>query len=75
MDKKIMKFGDTEIEKHILKFYQHKNLILIINIDINEIVVSNKVYFCKKGFKYFIGYKYGIKVKPLCIFLLKMSGY
>ena len=29
------------------------------NIDINKIVVSNKVYFGKKkkAFKYFIGYK------------------
>ena len=26
-------------------------------IDINEIVVSNKVYICKNGFKYFIDYK------------------
>ena len=26
-------------------------------MDINKIVVSNKVSFCKKGFKYFIGYK------------------
>ena len=43
MDKKIIKFGDTEIEKH--KFYQHKNPILITNIDINEIATSNKVTF------------------------------
>ena len=27
------------------------------SIDINKIVVSNKVYFGKKDFKYFIGYK------------------
>ena len=29
------------------------------NIDNNQIVVSNKVYFSKKGFKYFIGYFIG----------------
>ena len=29
----------------------------------------------KKGFKYFIGYKDARKIKPLCIFLLKMSAY
>ena len=27
------------------------------SIDINKIVVSNKDYFGKKDFKYFIGYK------------------
>ena len=39
------------------KFHQHKSLISINNIDINKIVVSNKVSFGKKDFKYFIGYK------------------
>ena len=55
MNKNIIKFGDTEIEKH--KFLQHKSPISIKNIDIDKIVVSNKVSFGKKGFKYFIGYK------------------
>ena len=53
MDKKVIKFGDTEIEKH--EFHQHKSPILRNNIDINKIVVSNKVSFGKKGFKYSIG--------------------
>ena len=46
MNKKNIKFGDTDIEKH--KFYQHKSPILSNNIDINEIVVSNKISFGKK---------------------------
>ena len=54
MDEKIIKFDDTAIEKY--KFHQHKNPILINNIDINKIVVSNKVSFGKKDFEYFIGY-------------------
>ena len=29
----------------------------------------------KKGFKYFIGYKDAKKIRPLCVFLLKMSTY
>ena len=46
------------------------------NIDINKRVVSNKVYFGKKGFKYFIDYKNGDKkIRPLCIFLPKMRAY
>ena len=32
------------------------------NIDINEIVVSNKVSFGKRDFEYFIGYKDVIKL-------------
>ena len=55
------------------KFHQHKRPILIKNIDINKIVLSNKVSFGKKGFKYCIGYK-NAKTIPLCIFLLKMSA-
>ena len=43
MDKKVIKFGDTEIEKH--EFHQHKSRILISNIDINKIAASNKVSF------------------------------
>ena len=29
----------------------------------------------KKRFKYFIGYKDAKKIRPLCVFLLKMSAY
>ena len=43
-------------------------------IDINKIVVSNKVSSGKKAFKYFICYK-DAKIRPLCIFLPKMSAY
>ena len=72
MEKTIIKFGDIEIEKQ--KFHQHKRPISIKNIDINKIVVSNKVSFGKKGFKYLIGYR-DAKIRPLCIFLPKMSAY
>ena len=39
-----------------------------------KIVVSNKVSFGKKGFRYFIAYKDAKKNRPLCI-LPKMSAY
>ena len=45
------------------------------NIDFNKIVVSNKVSFGKKGFKYFIGLKNAKKIRPLCILPPKMSAY
>ena len=45
------------------------------NIDINKIVASDEVSFGKKGFKQFIGYKDGKKVRPLYIVLPKMIAY
>ena len=58
MDKKILKFGETEIGKH--KLHQHESRIYINKIvDTNEIVVANKSF--KKSFKYFIGHKDGKK--------------
>ena len=71
MKKTIIKFGDIEIQKQ--KFHQHKRPISIKDVDINKIVVSNKVFFGKKGFKYFIGYK--DTKKTSCIFPQKMSAY
>ena len=41
MDKKAKTFDDTEIEKY--KFHQHKSPSLIDNIEINKVVVSNKL--------------------------------
>ena len=71
MDKKIAKFDDTEIEKY--NFQKHESPISIDNIDINKIVISNKVSFGKKEFKYFIRYKDAKKL--YCILLPKMSAY
>ena len=55
MDKKIIKFDDTEVEE--FEFHEHKSPILINDINIDKIVVSDKLPFCKQDFKYFIGYK------------------
>ena len=69
MDKTIIKFGDTEIEKH--KFDQHKSPISVYNIDTNKIVVSNEASFGKKDFKYFIGYKDAKKLDVYAYFFQK----
>ena len=45
------------------------NLILINDIDFNKIVVSNKIFFGKQDFKYFIDYKDAPKIKLLYVFL------
>ena len=55
MNKKIIKFDDTEIEKY--EFHQYESSILINEIDINKIVASKKFSFGKQDFKCFIGYK------------------
>ena len=48
---------------------------MIDNIDTNKVVVSNKVSFGKKDFKFFIDYKNAKKIRSLYIFLPKMSAY
>ena len=70
MDKKIIKFGDTEIEKY--KFHQYKISFLIDNIDINKIVVSNKVFLGKRILNISLATKI---FRPLCIFFPEMTAY
>ena len=69
MEKTVIKLGDIETEKQ--EFHQYKRPTSITNIDINKIVVSNKVCFGKKGFEYFIGYKDAKKIRPLGYFFQK----
>ena len=71
MDKYIIKFDDTEIEEY--KFHQPKSPISINDIDISKIIVSNKLFFSKQDFKYFIGYKDAKKIRSLFLFYPKMS--
>ena len=40
---------------------------MINDIDINEIVVSNKFPVGKEDFKWFIGYKDNKGIRPLCV--------
>ena len=65
MDKRIIKLDDAKIEKYI--FHQNKIPVSINDIDIDKIVVSNKLPFVKQDFKYFISYKGSEKIRPLCI--------
>ena len=58
--------------KNLLDF--GKKFISKLNI-INKILVSNEVSFGKKGFKYFIGYEDAKKIRPVYIFLIKVSAY
>ena len=51
---------NTKIFENILDLY--KRPISIKKLDINKVLVSDKVYFNKKGFNYFIGYNDGKNV-------------
>ena len=48
MAKEIIRFGNIDLEKH--KFHQHKSPILICDVNIDKIVVSDKVPLSKKRF-------------------------
>ena len=65
-DEKFIKFGDIGIQNQ--KLHQHKRSISMKYIDICKIVVSNKISFNKKGFKYFNGYKDTKNIRPLYTF-------
>ena len=73
MNLKIIKFDNNEIEEY--KSHQYKSPILISDLDINEIIVSNEFLFGKQDFKYFIGFKNNQEMTPLCIFFPEMSIY
>ena len=73
MSKKALKFDNIRSnEKELHKSKQPINLD-VVNVD--QIVVSDKFKHNDDGFKYFIGYKEGGNVKPLCIILPQMTGY
>ena len=56
MDKEILTFGDIEIEKN--KFYCNNTLIFLKDVDIEKMLVSNKISFGEKSYKYFLDYLY-----------------
>ena len=66
---------DFEIEKK-KKNYRNKTTIFLKDVDIEKVLVSNKISFGEKNYKFFISYQYNDhKVKPLHIMLLKKSAY
>ena len=74
MGRNILTFGDIETKKN--KFYHNKTPTHLKAVDIEKVLVSNKISFGKKNYKYFIGYLYNDhKVKPLHIMLPKTTAY
>ena len=56
-------------------FHKSKEPINLDLVNVDQIVVSVKFQHNDDSFKYFIGYKEGEIVKPLCITLPQMTGY
>ena len=54
MNKAIIRFDDIEIIKH--KIHCHKNPIFLEDVDIDNILISNKISSSEKNCKCFIVY-------------------
>ena len=57
------------------EFHKSKQPVDLASVNVDQIVISGKFKHNDEGFKYFIGYKKGETVKPLCIILPQMNGY
>ena len=74
MGQVILTFGGIEIEKH--KFQRYKNPVFLEDVDIDNVLASNKISFGEKKCKYFVGYLHdNYKIKPLNIMLPKTKTY
>ena len=73
MSEKTLKFDNIRVNKK--EFHKSKQPINLDLVNVDQIVISDKFKHSDDGFKYFIGYKEGEIVKPLCIILLQMREY
>ena len=74
MGKEILTCDNIEIKKK--KFTARRLLFFLKDVDIEKLLVSNKISFSEKSYKYFIGYLYDYhKGKPLHKMLPKTSTY
>ena len=73
MSEKTLKFDNIKVKKK--EFHKSKQPVNLDLINVDQIVVSDKFKHSDGSFKYFIGYKDGEIVKPLCIILPQMTGY
>ena len=74
MGKEILTFVYIEIERK--KITAVRLQFFLKDVDIEKVLVSKKISFGEKNYKYFIGYLYnGNKVKPWYIMLQKTSAY
>ena len=67
MSEKTLKFNNIILNKKT--FHRSKEPNDLLPVDLDQIVVSYKFKHPNQSFKYFIGYREGEIVKPLCIIL------
>ena len=72
-NEKTLKFENIRANRK--EFHKSKQLVDLASVNVDQIVISGKFKHNDEGFKYFIGYKKGETVKPLCIILPQMNGY
>ena len=73
MSEKTLKLDNIRVNKS--EFHKSKQPIDLDLVNADQIVVSDKFKHSDAAFNYFIGYKWGEIIKPLCIILPQMSGY
>ena len=73
MSEKTLKFDNIRVSQN--EFHKTKQPIDLMSVNVNQIVVSDRLKHSDEGFKYFIGYQDDEIVKPLFIILPQMSGY
>ena len=73
MSEKTLKFDNIVVNKK--QFHKSKQPINLVLLNVDQIVIFDKIKHNYDDFKYFIGYKEDDIVKPLCIILPQMSGY
>ena len=70
---KTLVFNYGEVNKK--DFYDTKKAIPLNLVNVNNIVVSNRVKNNNDTSKYFIGYLHDDVISPLCVILPQMRGY
>ena len=73
MREKTLKFDNIRLNEK--EFHKSKQSINLNIVNVDQIVISDKFKHSDSDFKYFIGYKKGEIVKPICIIFPQMSGY
>ena len=74
MSGKNINFDNKKIKK--TEFYKNKKIFNIDDTDVNKILVSKKEPYGKNNsLLYLIGYNDNDVIRPLCLKLLKTTGY
>ena len=73
MGEKTLTFNNIRLNKK--EFHKSKKPIDLMSVNVDQIVVSDKLKHNNESFMYFIGYQEGEIEKLLCIILPQRIGY